>query len=120
MALDSNVITQEKLAAAQDVMVREVFVPAFVTLYNEKIAKAGLGKTHSIRTEDDLRTAMGLADNIMQKEAQARVAQGSPFAKAAQALSKLDGVNNRQSDFVRAATALPAVKEAVALLAKAK
>ena len=118
--MDNNVITQEKLAQAQDVLVREVFVPAFVSLYNEKIARAGLAENYSIRTEDDLRQAMNLADTIMRKEAEVRQAKGSPFAKAASALDRLGGNQNQVVSFLKQANANPAVKAAVATLAQVK
>lgn len=112
----TEAINLEKLAAAQDTLVREIFVPAFVSLYNEKIAQAGM-VSHSIRTEDDLNKAMSIADYIMKKEAEVTAAQGSPFAKAASAISKFEtGRDNREVNFVKAATRVPAVLDAVGTL----
>ena len=105
---------QEKVAAVQNALFNEVYLPAFVQRYNEKAAQVGFPP---IRTQGELDHALNLTAYIeMQKQAEI-----SPLTKAAQALDHMAAEQGAPSQashqYAQQAAQNPAVLEALKALA---
>lgn len=104
----------EKVAAAQDTLFAEVYLPAFVELFNKKAEATGITK---IANEADLETALGLAAQFEQiKAANPQAQQQSDLQKAAAAFTGRTQASRAPEQFAKQASQNENVRKAFASL----